>query len=61
MIIQTRAIILDLALPDAPGIKVLTRLQQQGARVIVYSAYPKEKFAARAILGGARVRGEGVS
>ena len=47
-------IILDLGLPDAPGIQVLTKLQQRGARVVVYSAYPEERFAARAILGGAR-------
>ncbi len=47
-------IILDLGLPDAPGIQVLTKLQERGARVIVYSAYPEERFAARAILGGAR-------
>jgi len=47
-------IILDLALPDAPGLQVLTKLKQQAARVIVYSAYPEEKFAARAVLGGAR-------
>jgi len=47
-------IILDLGLPDAPGLQVLTKLKQQAARVIVYSAYPEEKFGARAILGGAQ-------
>ena len=47
-------IILDLGLPDAPGMQVLTKLKQQAARVIVYSAYPEEKFGAQAILRGAR-------
>ncbi|RPI26110.1 MAG: DNA-binding response regulator [Acidobacteria bacterium] len=48
------AIILDLALPDAPGIQVLTKLKRIGARVIVYSAYPEEQFGARVILAGAQ-------
>ncbi|RPJ86232.1 MAG: DNA-binding response regulator [Acidobacteria bacterium] len=47
-------VILDLGLPDASGMHVLTELKQQAARVIVYSAYPEEKFGARTILGGAR-------
>jgi two-component system invasion response regulator UvrY len=47
-------IILDLGLPDAPGMQVLAKLKQLSARVIVYSAYPEEKFGARAILRGAR-------
>jgi len=46
-------IILDLSLPDAPGMQVLTRLRRANARVVVYSTYSEEQYGARAIRAGA--------